>query len=166
MLLGGNSSFLEKLPIPPLSKEEMRPADSTPTLAKSEEQIDAFPTISSETDRKVEMLRNVVGEEFPLEKIKHVLHGADGNIEIALNHLLNDLEKEKTTPQSNSISFQIPNHQILHQSQEVQVLTVSLLPQPKSYFTNLPKKLNVLFASAILRTQSSSLAFTPFALLV
>lgn len=114
MLLGGNSSFLAKLIIPPLIKEEMRPASSTPPLVETEdEDIHSFPTSSSETDRKIELLRNVVGEDFPIDRIKHVLHGADGDVEIALNHLFNDLEKEKPVIKSESSNTHLSHSNLI-----------------------------------------------------
>eukprot|EP01118_Nematostelium_gracile_P016641 TRINITY_DN6945_c0_g1_i3.p1 TRINITY_DN6945_c0_g1~~TRINITY_DN6945_c0_g1_i3.p1 ORF type:complete len:487 (-),score=99.04 TRINITY_DN6945_c0_g1_i3:74-1534(-) len=56
---------------------------------------------SSKTDQNPEFQKNLkfindmVGEEVGIDKIKFLLRGADGNVEIALNHLLNDLEREE-----------------------------------------------------------------------
>lgn len=43
--------------------------------------------------KSVGYIRNLFGDQFDVESIEHHLRGADGDIEIAINHLLNDMER-------------------------------------------------------------------------
>lgn len=45
---------------------------------------------------KIAKVRSIVGNDISDEKIKFYLHGADNDIEIAINHILNEREKDKT----------------------------------------------------------------------
>eukprot|EP01114_Cavostelium_apophysatum_P005002 TRINITY_DN1551_c0_g1_i1.p1 TRINITY_DN1551_c0_g1~~TRINITY_DN1551_c0_g1_i1.p1 ORF type:complete len:499 (-),score=96.41 TRINITY_DN1551_c0_g1_i1:83-1579(-) len=44
----------------------------------------------------VETLKSILGDEISYERVRHALRGADGDVEVALNHLLNDREKERS----------------------------------------------------------------------
>lgn len=50
---------------------------------------------SEHFEQNLETLRAILGDDIPEEKIKQALRGADGKVDIALNHLLNDTEKER-----------------------------------------------------------------------
>lgn len=49
---------------------------------------------NDELQTNVNLIRNILGMDINTEKVKHYLQGADGNVEIAVNHLLNSLERE------------------------------------------------------------------------
>ena len=92
MLLGthllskGALKYLEAVDDTMKSDTSSRP--STPSLEE-------FDNNNDETEKKITTLRNIVGDDISIDRIKHVLHGADGSVEIALNHLLNDIEKDR-----------------------------------------------------------------------
>ena len=52
---------------------------------------------SEQFEQNVEFLKSILGDETQEETIKYALRGADGRIEIALNHLLNNKEKERAS---------------------------------------------------------------------
>ncbi len=44
-------------------------------------------------------IRNMFGDSIPEEQIKHYITAANGNMQIIVNHVLNDVEKvSKTNP--------------------------------------------------------------------
>jgi hypothetical protein len=45
-------------------------------------------------DSGVDIIRGVVGDAITEEKIRKFILGADGDLEIALNHALNSIEKQ------------------------------------------------------------------------
>jgi hypothetical protein len=58
------------------------------------EDVDSF---EEEMQRKMRRLREVLGGEVSVERIRYFLNGSNGNEEVALNHILNDLEKDSTS---------------------------------------------------------------------
>lgn len=72
--------------------------------SKSIDDIDSFDesTFTTQVQMKLRSLKEILGEEISTERIRHYLRGADGNIEIAINHILNEIEKERSSTPVNT----------------------------------------------------------------
>lgn len=74
----------------------MKPSDATEGATPQPTNEDTTLGIPQEQlHRSVQMMEGVIGHEVSAERIKHFLYGADGNVEIALNHIFATLEKEE-----------------------------------------------------------------------
>jgi len=63
--------------------------------------------------QNLEVLKAILGDDFNEDKIKHALRGADGDVEIALNHLLNDKEKSKEADDVSDTNSLTPLEKVL-----------------------------------------------------
>jgi hypothetical protein len=53
------------------------------------------PDSNEELQSNLSIIRSILGDNVNVEKVKQCLHGADNNLEVALNHLFASLEKEE-----------------------------------------------------------------------
>lgn len=67
----------------------------SPITSKKHTHSKYIPSNDRNFQSSVELLKNILGDDVSIEKIRNALKGADGQPDIALNHLLNDKEKER-----------------------------------------------------------------------
>lgn len=89
------SAMSSSPPTPLTSSPISTPSSSTNTTPSSS--ASSSPTYHDVEifQSNVEMLKGILGDDISFDRIRHALRGADGRVDVALNHLLNDREYER-----------------------------------------------------------------------